>query len=326
MKKSLLTLLVLLVAVSSFGQSWMNTGNALQRQTNGTYSNFRFNLGSPGFMYFYNKTQTDSLFNIAVGSGVTSFNTRTGAITLLSVDVTTALGFTPVPNTRQLINGYGVLGGGTLATDRTLVVDTTSSNGIVSKPNLASQMALKENTSNKTNTISSSTTQYTTPKAVQDYTYAKAHIDSAVNNARTQVYYASLTSGNTLTNSALQNVNIIDVSRSSADYYSTGSTSPTGSSFYYNPTVGSILFQDSFTSSGEPVKVQYTTSSISIGGTSVPILTYATMAAIAYPTPNCFIVVNANEDQDGLRWVFYAPSGTTDKTQLQAIASTLNNF
>jgi len=38
--------------------------------------------------------------------GVTSFNTRTGAISLLSADVTGALGFTPVPTTRSLsING-----------------------------------------------------------------------------------------------------------------------------------------------------------------------------------------------------------------------------
>jgi hypothetical protein len=38
--------------------------------------------------------------------GVTSFNTRTGAITLLSADVTGALGYTPVPTTRTLsING-----------------------------------------------------------------------------------------------------------------------------------------------------------------------------------------------------------------------------
>jgi hypothetical protein len=38
--------------------------------------------------------------------GVTSFNTRTGAISLLSADVTGALGYTPVPTTRTLsING-----------------------------------------------------------------------------------------------------------------------------------------------------------------------------------------------------------------------------
>jgi hypothetical protein len=41
-----------------------------------------------------------------VAAGVTSFNTRTGAITLTSGDVTTALGYTPVTNARTLtING-----------------------------------------------------------------------------------------------------------------------------------------------------------------------------------------------------------------------------
>lgn len=40
------------------------------------------------------------------GGGVTSFNTRTGAITLTSTDVTTALGYTPVTDARTLtING-----------------------------------------------------------------------------------------------------------------------------------------------------------------------------------------------------------------------------
>lgn len=41
-----------------------------------------------------------------IASGVTSFNTRTGAITLTSGDVTTALGYTPVTNARTItING-----------------------------------------------------------------------------------------------------------------------------------------------------------------------------------------------------------------------------
>lgn len=43
-----------------------------------------------------------------VAGGVTSFNTRTGAVTLTSGDVTTALGYTPVTNARTLtINGVG---------------------------------------------------------------------------------------------------------------------------------------------------------------------------------------------------------------------------
>ena len=41
-----------------------------------------------------------------IAGGVTSFNTRTGAITLISSDVTDALGFTPVTNARTIsING-----------------------------------------------------------------------------------------------------------------------------------------------------------------------------------------------------------------------------
>jgi len=52
-------------------------------------------------------TLNGSTLNIPIyQGGVTSFNTRTGAITLTSSDVTTALGFTPVTNARTLtING-----------------------------------------------------------------------------------------------------------------------------------------------------------------------------------------------------------------------------
>ena len=45
-----------------------------------------------------------------------------------------------VPNTRTISTGYGLSGGGDLSANRTHIVDTTV---IVSKPNLASQMALK---------------------------------------------------------------------------------------------------------------------------------------------------------------------------------------
>jgi hypothetical protein len=56
--------------------------------------------------------------------GVTSFNTRTGAITLSSTDVTTALGYTPVTNARTLtINGEAY----DLTADRTWTVGVNSS-------------------------------------------------------------------------------------------------------------------------------------------------------------------------------------------------------
>lgn len=58
--------------------------------------------------------------NQSIVSGVSSFNTRTGAITLTSGDVTGALGYTPVPNTRTLtINGTSY----DLSTDRSWTIN-----------------------------------------------------------------------------------------------------------------------------------------------------------------------------------------------------------
>jgi hypothetical protein len=58
-----------------------------------------------------------------IASGVSSFNTRTGAVTLTSSDVTTALGFTPVTQARTLtINGQGY----DLSTDRAWTITPSS--------------------------------------------------------------------------------------------------------------------------------------------------------------------------------------------------------
>lgn len=62
----------------------------------------------------------------AVTAGVASFNTRTGAVTLTSGDVTGALGFTPPPNTRSIgVSGLAT-GGGNLSADRTITVTAAS--------------------------------------------------------------------------------------------------------------------------------------------------------------------------------------------------------
>jgi hypothetical protein len=60
--------------------------------------------------------------------GVTTFNTRTGAVTLTSTDVTNALTFTPVNPSTSITAGTGLTGGGDLSTSRTLSVanDTTT--------------------------------------------------------------------------------------------------------------------------------------------------------------------------------------------------------
>jgi predicted heme/steroid binding protein len=60
----------------------------------------------------------------SVNVGVTSFNTRAGAVTLSSSDVTTALGYTPAIDSRIMtINGVGY----SLAADRTWSVGTVTS-------------------------------------------------------------------------------------------------------------------------------------------------------------------------------------------------------
>jgi len=58
--------------------------------------------------------------------GVTSFNTRTGAVTLTSGDVTTALTYTPVTDARTLTAGTGLTGGGDLTANRTLALSSGS--------------------------------------------------------------------------------------------------------------------------------------------------------------------------------------------------------
>lgn len=62
--------------------------------------------------------------------GVTSFNTRTGAVTLTSGDVTTALGFTPVPmgglNAQLLYNNSGAIGSVSGATTNGTIVSLAS--------------------------------------------------------------------------------------------------------------------------------------------------------------------------------------------------------
>lgn len=88
-----------------------NTDQITEGSTNLYYTNARARAaisltttGTSGAATYNNAT---GVLNIPqYQGGVTSFNTRTGAITLSSSDVTTALTYTPVPSTRTLtING-----------------------------------------------------------------------------------------------------------------------------------------------------------------------------------------------------------------------------
>jgi hypothetical protein len=61
--------------------------------------------------------------------GVTSFNTRTGAVSLTTGDVTGALTYTPVAPTRSVLAGTGLTGGGDLSADRTLSLPAVGAAG-----------------------------------------------------------------------------------------------------------------------------------------------------------------------------------------------------
>lgn len=67
--KKLITILLLFTCGTTFGQSWLQTGNTLQRQAGTTYINYRFSLGSPGFMYLYTKPQIDSIISLLPAPG-----------------------------------------------------------------------------------------------------------------------------------------------------------------------------------------------------------------------------------------------------------------
>ena len=75
-----------------------------------------------GKLYFKNSSGVVTLLASAsaIGSGVTSFNTRTGAVTLSSSDVTTALGYTPPTPTGTGASGtWGISISGNAATATT---------------------------------------------------------------------------------------------------------------------------------------------------------------------------------------------------------------
>lgn len=88
--------------------TWMNTPDGKKWATA---------FPGAGIKYWYQKYQVDSLFALST-SGVSSFNTRTGVVTLLNSDIITALSYTPynATNPSGFINTIsGITAGGDLS-------------------------------------------------------------------------------------------------------------------------------------------------------------------------------------------------------------------
>ncbi|MBD1394254.1 phage tail protein [Mucilaginibacter glaciei] len=105
----------------------------------GTYTNGSY-LSLSGNIFDANLTAFDGRYEILANKKSTLTNSATDYPTTSAV--TSALGGY-VPTSRTITLGYGLTGGGNLSADRTITGDTTSVGGLVGKPNLASQMALK---------------------------------------------------------------------------------------------------------------------------------------------------------------------------------------
>lgn len=211
-------------------------------------SNFPSQTGNSGKFL---TTNGSTLSWGTVTAGVSSFNTRTGDITLLSSDVTTALGYTPVTNARTLsINGTSY----DLSADRAWTISLPSNSRNVS-----------------TFTATAGQTTFTISGG-----YTPNLVDVYVNGARLSASDYVATNGTTVVLNVGVVVNdIVDVVNYIAS--SVASITGTGTSGYLTKWTGSSFLANSLiydNGSSVGIGTSTLTSILTINEATYPIITF----------------------------------------------------
>lgn len=104
----------MMASIGVKSQSWLQMGNALQRQINGTDTTYRFNLGSPGFTYWKSLNAYKNMFAPISGSGnyvqIQNSAAQTGDLWISGAARVLSSIFSPTGLTYKQVTGTDELG------------------------------------------------------------------------------------------------------------------------------------------------------------------------------------------------------------------------